>query len=318
MRRCLVILNEKSGTAAKGAEPSAVRDAFARVGVEAEVSALQPGAIEEALQAAVAARPEAVIDGGGDGTIRCAAAVLAESGVALGVLPLGTLNHFAKDLGVPAALDEAIAALAAGAYGEVDVGEVNGHVFINNCSLGSYPEAVRRREALRREKGHGKWWAMCRAVLRTFVRLRRLRLHIAVDCQPARAVYAPFVFVANNRYSGHLFSPNRRPALDAGLLWVYAAHAHRHLTIVRMFFQALFRRIDAADALEAQSGKEVVIEHRGGPLAAALDGELVQLESPLRFRMRPRVLRVLLPRAAEAEAGAKAGSIIAAKVESSP
>jgi len=152
-------------------------------------------------------------------------------------------------------------------------------------------------------------------VLRTFVRLRRLRLRIAVDGQPARAVRAPFVFVANNRYSGHLLSPNLRPTLDGGQLWVYTAHAHRHLTIVRMFFQSLLRRIDAADALEAQAGTEVVIEHPAGPLAAAVDGELVQLESPLRFRIRPRALRVLLPRAAEAAEASGSASIIAARVE---
>jgi diacylglycerol kinase family enzyme len=300
--RCFhVILNARSGTA-KGGEPTAVHAAFARAGVMAEVFVVEPPAIDAALRAATAARPDAVIVGGGDGTVRSAAAVLAGSGVPLGVLPLGTLNHFAKDLGVPVALDDAIAALATAVVGEVDVGEVNGEVFVNNCSLGSYPEAVRHREALRREKGQRKWWAMCRAVWRTFVRLHRLRLRIAVDGQPARAVRVPFVFVANNRYSGHLLSPNLRPVLDGGQLWVYTAHAHRHLTIVRMFFQSLLRRIDAADALEAQPGSAVVIESPGESVAATIDGELIRLRGPLRFRIRPRALRVLVPRAAEAAA----------------
>jgi diacylglycerol kinase family enzyme len=301
VRRYLVILNEKSGT--KGADPAAVRDAFAQAGVVADVRAVAPDDMEPALRAAAGDCPDAVIIGGGDGTVRCAAAALAGTGVTLGVLPVGTLNHFAKDLGVPAAVDAAITALAGGAVAEVDVGEVNGEVFVNNCSLGSYPEAVRRREALRRARGHGKWWAMCRAVFHTFVRLRRLRLRIAVDAQPPRTVRAPFVFVANNRYSGHLLGANLRPALDGGRLWVYTAHAHRHLTIIRMFFQSLFRRIDAADALEAKSGARIVIEHGGGgSVAAAVDGELVLLRSPLRFRIRPGALRVLRPKAAEARA----------------
>lgn len=300
VRRFQVILNEKSGPDAKGVEPAAVRDAFARAGVVAEVRVVPPAEIEAALRAALDASPDAVIVGGGDGTVRSAAAVLAGTGITLGVLPLGTLNHFAKDLGLPTGIDETISALATGPAVDVDVAEVNGQVFVNNCSLGSYPEAVRRREALRRQRGHRKWWAMCQAVLHTFVRLRRLRLRIAVDAHPARMVRAPFVFVANNRYSGHLLSANLRPTLDGGRLWVYTAHAHRHLTILRMFFQSLFRRIDTADALEAQAGQEVVIEHPGGGLAAAVDGELILLQSPLRFRIRPRALRVLRPAAAEA------------------
>ncbi len=151
-------------------------------------------------------------------------------------------------------------------------------------------------------RGIGNGGRCAQAVLQTFVRLRRLRLRIAVDGESARAVRAPFVFVANNRYSGHLFSANRRPTLEGGQLWVYTAHARRHLTIVRMFLQSLFRRIDAADALESQAGREVVIEHAGGDLAAAVDEELILLQSPLRFRIRPRALRVLRPAAAEAKA----------------
>lgn len=302
VRQYQVILNEKSGTVVAGVDPAAVQAAFARAGIAAQVRLVAPTEIEAALRAAAGTYPDAVIIGGGDGTVRSAAAVLAGTGVALGVLPLGTLNHFAKDLGIPDATDEAIAALSAGIAADVDVAEVNGQVFVNNCSLGSYPEAVRHREALRRQRGHRKGWAMCQAVLRAFVRLRRLRLRIAVDAQPARAVRAPFVFVANNRYSGHLLSAHLRPTLEGGRLWVYTAHAHRHLTIIRMFFQSLFRRIDAADALEAQSGQEVVIEHAAGALAAAVDGELVLLQSPLRFRIRPRALRVLRPAVAEARA----------------
>jgi diacylglycerol kinase family enzyme len=181
--RCVVILNQKAGRPGKiapGTSPDELRAAFARVGVEAEIRMPTASELNATVRAAAADRPEAVVVGGGDGTVRCAAEALAGSGVTLGVLPLGTLNHFAKDLQIPVKLEEAIALLAAGATREVDVGEVNGHVFINNCSLGAYAEAVRRRDRLREKHGLGKWWAMIRASLDEFRRLRRLRLRIGV------------------------------------------------------------------------------------------------------------------------------------------
>lgn len=299
MRRYIVILNQKAGAAGAPGETAAsaeaLQAAFARAGIRAEVHTGEPGALESILRAAIATAPDAIVVGGGDGTVRAAAAALAGSGIALGVLPLGTLNHFAKDLGLPEDLDAAVAALASAPACAVDVGEVNGHVFINNCSLGSYAEAVRRRDALRAREGIGKWRAMARAVFQTFLRLRRIRLRVAVDGEHARALRVPFVFVANNRYSGHLLDKSLRERLDEGRLWLYVAHAHRHLTIVRMFWQALRRRIDATDRLEARPAREIVMETGPGLLPAAADGELIELRSPLRFRIRAGALRVLAP-----------------------
>jgi len=297
--RFIVIFNAKAGTAAREAGTALdveVREAFAQAGVEADVQAVEPEKIEEALRAAMVARPEAIIIGGGDGTVRSAAALLAGSDIPLGVLPLGTLNHFAKDLKIPPAWREAVPALSDADVREVDLGEVNGHVFINNCSLGAYADSVRRRDALREERPQGKGWAMFKASFATFRKLRRLRLRITVAGRQAQAVRTPVVVIANNRYSGHVLNKNMRARINEGHLWIYTAHVHRHLPALRMAWQCLTRKLDAADALASEPATELTIENEAGSLPVAADGELVELKSPLHFKIRPRALRVLVPR----------------------
>ena len=137
--------------------------------------------------------------GGGDGTISTVASVLAGTGIPLGVLPLGTLNHFAKDLGIPLDLEGAVQVICAANTRAVDVAEVNGQVFVNNSSIGLYPYMVLDRERRRNEHGQAKWVATCWAVLRTLRYLPRRRLSIRAEgwSEPCRT---PCLFVGNNEY----------------------------------------------------------------------------------------------------------------------
>jgi diacylglycerol kinase family enzyme len=294
--RC--VLNAQAGTAASGAAdaptPDALQGAFAGFGTTAAIDARPPQEIDAALRAAIAVRPDAVIVGGGDGTVRAAAALLVDTGIPLGVLPLGTLNHFAKDLKIPTDWREAVRTLAAARVHDVDVGEVNGRVFINNCSIGSYAEAIRHRDRLRRERGWQKWPAMLSATLATFRRLRLLDLRVASSAGERR-LRTPLAVVANNRYSGHVLEKSLRARLDEGRLWFYAARAHRHAAVLRLVLQALIHRIDAADGLLAEPVTEATVDSASTPLSVAADGELVETNWPLHFRIRPRALRVLAP-----------------------
>ena len=275
-----------------------VVDAFAEAGVQIELRETQPNQLCPTLATAVAERPEALFVAGGDGTISAAAGCLADSGVPLGVLPFGTLNHFARDLGLPTDWREAVAALSSGHPQTVDVGEVNGRIFINNCSLGSYPEAVRARDAIRRSHGAGKWIAMALATVMVFRRLRRLRLRIETPGETL-ALRTPFVFIGNNAYSGHVLGHYLRPQLDEGRLWIYTTRARRRLTLLRLVWQSLVRNIDEADALEAHALAEATIRsERGHPLPIAADGELLAPQAEVRLRIRPRALTVISPRRA--------------------
>ena len=147
MSRTTVIVNGGAGSGHDDTLRAQVQSHFEAVGVAAEVILAKGGAaIAAQVDIALRAGVDVIVAGGGDGTVSAVAAALVDTEVALGVLPLGTLNHFAKDLGLPLDLGGAVRVIAAGQTQRIDVGEVNGRVFINNSSLGLYPEMVRECE----------------------------------------------------------------------------------------------------------------------------------------------------------------------------
>jgi diacylglycerol kinase family enzyme len=295
--KVIAILNAEAGTAAKddAVTESSLREAFNASGCPADIRLLPPDQIEAALKRAIAERPDALFVGGGDGTVSSTARLLAGTDVPLGILPLGTLNHFAKDLGLPLAWRETIAALARGTVRAVDIAEVNGHLFINNCSIGAYADAVRHREALRDERNHGKWLAMTIASLRVFCELRRIRFRLETGGDEF-LLRSPFLVVANNRYDGNILDQSLRERLDEGRLWIYTTRARRHFAVLRMAWQALRHELAAADALDAHPTKNATVHLATPSVSAAVDGEIIELKTPLHFRIRPGGLRVLVPR----------------------
>lgn len=147
MKRAHVILNGSAGAGHDDATAHALREQFRQAGVEAQVVlAANGGEMTAAARKALAAASDVVVAAGGDGTINAVASVLAGSGVPFGVLPLGTLNHFAKDIGMPLELEEAVRTIGAGRTRRVDVGQVNDRIFLNNSSLGLYPDIVHDRD----------------------------------------------------------------------------------------------------------------------------------------------------------------------------
>ena len=238
----------------------------------------------EARRAAEGA--DAVAAVGGDGTVNAVASALAGTSIPLLVVPAGTLNHFARDLGVP--LDPAEAALLVrdGTPRRVDVAEVNGRVFVNNSSIGAYPLAVVLREHLQEQGAGGKWTAMGRAALRTFRRFPTLRVRIAGD-DGAVDLETPFVFVGNNPYGGENVGPGQRERLDGGRLGVLTAEAPTRSAAVRTALAAALGRLDAASGVWRGEPAEVTIEAGAASLLVSLDGEVVRLETPLAYRARP-------------------------------
>src|SRR5437764_12450889 len=213
-----VIVNRHGGTleAAGDDGETQLSEAFAAAGVEADIRLTEPDHISSALaEGAKAPGLDALVAGGGDGTLSCAAGHLAGTGRPLGILPLGTLNHLARDAGIPAKLEEAAAVIGAGHVRAIDLAEVNGRIFVNNSSVGLYPDMVRLREAEQERKGRSKRLAMLSASLATLRHFRRQRLWISAEGLEA-PIYTPLLFVGNNRYEVNLFALGKRETLDAG------------------------------------------------------------------------------------------------------
>ena len=255
-----------------------------------------------ALARTLASRDSSVVVGaGGDGTISSLASVLAGEGKTLGVLPLGTLNHFAKDLGIPLDLEGAVHNVVHGIETEVDLGEVNGRIFVNNSSLGLYPRIVRHREERRQKLGWGKWPAFVWATLHTLHRHRPIEVTLAVDGREVRR-QTPFVFVGNNFYEMEGFHVGKRARLDLGELSVYMAPGARPIDLLAFAFLALIGRLRDTGRFEVLRTTELQIAPRTDPVRVATDGELAMMRKPLSYRVRPRSLRVIVPAAAEAAA----------------
>lgn len=236
-----------------------------------------------------------VVAAGGDGTISAVASELAGTDKILGVLPIGTLNHFAKDLGIPLDLETAVQTIKEGHTTAVDTGEVNGRIFINNSSLGIYPQIVSRREAQQERLARGKWPAFLWATVQAFRRFPFLDLRVEFEGQQLARKTA-FLFVGNNEYEIAGFRLGSRACLNAGRLGLYFSHGTGRLGLIRLALHALFGRVDQARDFEAFCVTEARIETSHRRLLVARDGEVEWMKTPLHYRIRPGALRVLVPR----------------------
>jgi diacylglycerol kinase family enzyme len=289
-----VLLNVAAGKAQAGPQPGKIREAFALFGMEPRVWSSSTGTdLSRAAQEALSLGYPVIVAAGGDGTVSKVAGVLVGTESALGILPAGTLNHFAKDLHLPLDLGEAAKIIAEGHTVAVDVGQVNDRIFINNTSIGIYPELVWYRQHLQK-KGLSKWTAFIPAVFSVLVRspsLLRVRLQIG---HQARAAITNSIIVGNNEYEITGLQMGTRQQLDAGVLSLYLSRRKTRLGLLGLLFRALLDFIPTREvAFEARRTQEFWIETEKKILKVAVDGELVALQTPLHFKIRPHSLKVV-------------------------
>jgi diacylglycerol kinase family enzyme len=289
------ILNGSAGSHAAGQLKERIAELFASRGARATILVAEDGKeIPNLAKRALEQQSSLIVAVGGDGTVNCVASVVLNSQAILGVLPAGTLNHFAKDLGIPVDLPGAVETLLSGEVGCVDVGEVNGRLFLNNSSLGLYPAIVRQREDLQK-KGHAKWSAFAAAAAFALMRYQHLHVEVHGDDGTKVEEETPFVFIGNNRYCLAGLRLGAREELDAGELWVYRAPRASRISLLRLALRALFGRQDHSE-LAVVAAKSFRISTRRRHIHVATDGEVTKMNAPLNYSIRPKALAVVVPR----------------------
>lgn len=291
-----VIVNAGSGVGVGDETLNSLKDEFATLGVEAVIHLAKNGEdIGRLAREAVENGAEIIVAGGGDGTISGIAVEVHKAGKTLGVLPLGTLNNFSKDLGIPQDLTDAVRVIAEGHTRTIDLAEVNGRIFINNSSIGLYPRMVRKREKQQR-LGRGKWISALWASLRMFKLSPFLKVSIKIeDRQFLRKT--PFVFVGNNEYDMDVYNIGRRNELDQGNLGVYFLHRGGRWGVVMMVVRTIFGKLKQWRDFEIVTTDEITIKTRRRRVHVAFDGEVDIMRSPLIYKSIPAALKVIVPRA---------------------
>ena len=303
-----VVLNQDSGALRDGDADEMVRtitDIFHSHRHEPDMKLAKGTDIMEALIAAMKSY-RTVFVGGGDGTISTAAAIFAGQKTVLGVLPLGTMNFFARAIGIPLRLDKAVKALLTGEKQQIDSGEVNGRIFVHHVTLGLHPRIIAGRERQRYRSRLGKklawlkvWWKLVR-------RAPRMRLALAVDRERSKLKTASLI-IANNPFIEKLGGLPHSEVPDRGKLALYAARTRDWRELLAMSAQASLGKWKSNSRLDFLEGAEITIAAESKRLRVSIDGELDYLPTPLRAKIIPNALCVLCPASAETKATAQSG-----------
>lgn len=290
-----VIVNAGSGSVLGDETAQSLRERFIAFGIKAEVQLARTGReIVQLAREAAESDADLIVAGGGDGTISTIAIEAASAGKTLGILPLGTLNNFSKDLGIPQNLNAAVRVIAQGEVQQIDLAECNGRIFINNSSIGLYPKMVARREHQQQKLGRGKWAAAFWASLRLF----RVSPFLKVDIELDGKVFerkTPFVFVGNNEYEMDMYNIGRRPSLGEGKLSLYFLHREGRWGLVMLLWKTVTRGLKQWKDFEAVATEHVTIRSKRRRIRVAFDGETSILQPPLDYRIRPKALKVIVP-----------------------
>ena len=290
----IVILNRGAGRHQDEIEAQ-IEKFFRSRGVGARMLVARDGG-EIARLAAEAARSDAevIVAAGGDGTIDGIAAALAETGKVLGVIPLGTFNLLARRLNIPLDLEAALEVALSGRIATINVGEVNGRVFLSRSSVGLYPLALRHREEMFRRFGRSRLIALLSGAT-ALVRWGNI-MTISLTTEEEDYLFTSrFVFVCNNPTELEYFNLPGRQCIEADK---FAVHVPRPLSppgIVRLGFRMLGRRAKEGRDFETFCARELSFEIKPSIVPVSLDGEVEMMQSPLHYRLRLGALRIRLP-----------------------
>jgi len=297
-----VVINAQAGSVRDAAALGGNHAGLERLSKRIEIERVEPASMAEVLTELLEEGAERVAVGGGDGTLATAADVIRRVNpeAELVCLPLGTHNHFAKDLGAPLNPDLWFEWLTSGRVREVDLGEADGNLFLNNLSIGLYPALVKRRQNLADERLLGsKRLATLAAAISIWRALPgRFGVHYEADGEDGAVderLHVRLLVISNNQYADEPMTPLGRSTLSGGCLTLYAPRSVRLLHALPMAFQALYGDLESSRHVHLVRGSGFCIELEQPQNTIAMDGELVECGSLIEVRLLHRALKVVLP-----------------------
>lgn len=296
----MVIRNSKSGRAE--AQDAFVQAALDRLGPTARLVTFEPGT-DPAGKARQAAEEGAdiVIAAGGDGTIMGVANGLVGTDAAMGVLPAGTFNFYARGLGFPEDVEAAADANLNGSVACLSLGAVGDQIFLNNASIGVYPTILKNREEVYRSWGRSRlaaYWS----VIKTFLRVQRpIRMTLTVDGVERRMV-TPLLFVGRSVYQMEMFGLPGREAVERDELVAFVGTRGGRRGLFLQAWHLMRGTMREGRDFDVLTGREMIVRTRRKRVLVACDGEKFRMDSPIRFAMRDRCLNVIIPRTKDEEA----------------
>ena len=293
----LTLVNRASGSVAADHQRvmSSVARALKGAGIDGPIELVAGDRLAARAKAAADAGAELVIAAGGDGTVSAVAGALVGTRAALGILPLGTLNHLARDLGIPFDLGQAAAVIGAGQQRVIDVARLNDRIFVNNSAIGLYPLFVADREGQEQRLGRSKRLSMFVAGLRTLARFHHHRLTLTIDEGQSETIETPLLFVGNNDYRLDLGSAGQRDSISDARLSVIVMRRMGRAGFFIAMLRALAGRSLPGDMIKLDDVQRLTVASRRSCLTVSSDGETERLAPPLDYRIDPAALRVMAP-----------------------
>lgn len=291
--------------AASGRDDTAAQVEEIRAQLEPHVGSFRHYPLRKGSEIASVAR-QAVKDGagliatlGGDGTQSAVAGALAGSDTVMAVLPGGTFNYFSRGLGLGNDLSDALEALVAGHVAWIDLGEVNGRIFLNNASFGVYPDILERRESIYHRWGRSRLMAYW-SVLASLLDLRHpMQLRVSASGE-TRDITTPLAFAARSPYQLDSLGLQGADAVRDGHFALFIAQGHRRRDMMTAALRLAFGHAREGVDFELIIADDIVISGGRARRLVAFDGEKTHMAGPWHLKVRKDHLRVIVPAPAAA------------------
>jgi diacylglycerol kinase family enzyme len=289
-----VIINQDSGADNKAVLTAEIESAFTAHGWQVEFVLADRRTLRSRTQQTVAQAPGAIVVAGGDGTINTVASACVEAKRPLGLVPAGTFNYVSRNVGVPTEVSKAVAVIVDGRVRAVDIGEINGRIFLNNAGIGLYARMLERREQDKRRFGRSRVVAFFSGMKCLLSPHPLYEVELIVDGQTARH-HTTTLFFGCNELQLEDFNVTAAECLHHQKLAVLLLKLHSRWEVSVAACAALLGRLDEAYTTETMCASSIRVQTGRRALKVAIDGEIALLRSPLDVTLRPGALQVFAP-----------------------